>query len=142
MASNGLITRRRVAFAVLGLAAATILVVVAPADATPQQGALDAALVARGDSIYHGKLGGTICATCHGQDAKGVPGLGPDLTDGVWLHGDGGLPFLRTIIRTGVMRPKKSASVMPPFGGIPLDSAQVDAVATYLYSLRPASTRP
>lgn len=49
--------------------------------------------------------------------AKGAPGLGPDLTDNTWLHGDGSEAFLRTIIRSGVTKPKKSTAVMPPAGG-------------------------
>lgn len=94
-----------------------------------------AALIARGDSVYHGKLGGAICATCHGQDAKGVAGMGPNLTDKVWLHGDGGVKFIETIVRTGVAKPKKSSVAMPPFGGVPLDSAKTVAVTAYIHFL-------
>lgn len=94
-----------------------------------------AALIARGDSVYHGTLGGAICATCHGKDAKGVAGMGPDLTDKVWLHGDGGVKFIETIVRTGVSKPKKSSVAMPPFGGVPLDSAKTVAVAAYIHFL-------
>lgn len=104
------------------------LAVMAPAQAPD-------ALLARGDSIYHGKLGGAICVTCHGANAKGVPGMGPDLTDKVWLHGDGSAKFIATIIRTGVAKPKKSAMAMPPFGGVPLDSAKTVALAAYVHSL-------
>lgn len=93
------------------------------------------AMVALGDRVFHGKAGGAVCTTCHGQDARGLPGLGPDLTDGSWLHGDGGLEFLKNIIRTGVPKPSKSATVMPPYGGTPLSADQLDAVAAYVYSL-------
>jgi cytochrome c oxidase cbb3-type subunit 3 len=103
-----------------------------PADG---QAAADPALVARGDSVFHGKLGGAICATCHGANAKGVPGMGPDLTDKVWLHGDGTVAAIQATIRAGVVKPKKSNMAMPPFGGVPLDSAKVAAVAAYVHSL-------
>lgn len=29
-----------------------------------------------------------ICATCHGEQAKGDLGIGPNLIDSEWLHGD------------------------------------------------------
>lgn len=102
---------------------------VAPADT------VTAAQVALGDSVFHGRVGGAICATCHGQDARGIAGLAPDLTDATWLHGDGGLPFLATIIKSGVAKPKKVAGMMPPYGGIPLSDAHLQAVAAYVWSL-------
>ena len=116
----------------LAIATASLLV-----EANPQQRATDPALIARGDSVFHGKLGGAICTVCHGPNAKGVAGMGPDLTDAEWLHGDGSPAFIAKIVRTGVSKPKKSAAVMPPFGGTPLDSAKVEAVAAYLFSLKP-----
>lgn len=94
------------------------------------------ALVARGDSIFHGKVGGALCATCHGVGARGVKGMGPSLADGAWLHGDGSEQFLLTLIRAGVPRPKESPVVMPPFGGVPLNDEQLRAVAAYVRSLR------
>jgi cbb3-type cytochrome c oxidase subunit III len=97
--------------------------------------AADARLVARGDSVFHGKLGGAICATCHGANAKGMPGMGPDLTDKAWLHGDGSRKAIEATIRAGVAKPKQSNMAMPPFGGVPLDSAKVTAVAAYIQSL-------
>jgi mono/diheme cytochrome c family protein len=93
------------------------------------------AMIALGKNIFQGKAAGAICFTCHGTDAKGVPGLGPNLTDATWLHGDGSMTFLTTIIRTGVAKPKQSAAVMPPFGGTALNAEQLRAVAAYVYSL-------
>lgn len=108
-----------------GVASATS----APADTiTP-------AMIALGERVFQGKAGGALCTTCHGKDAKGVKGLGPDLTDSVWLHGDGSMEFLETIIRTGVMQPKQGGGVMPPYGGVPLGADQLEAVAAYVYSL-------
>ena len=93
------------------------------------------AMVALGDSIFHGTAGGGICFTCHGADAKGIQGLGPDLTDTTWLHGDGSLDFIKNTVRNGVPTPKQAAAPMPPMGVAPLTPAQVDAVAEYVASL-------
>lgn len=120
-----------VAVAALALAGATTIAAQAPQDSvTP-------AMVALGDSIFHGKVGGALCVSCHGPAARGMPGLGPDLTDATWLHGDGSLSFIATIVKSGVAKPKKSAAMMPPNGGAAsLSSAQLRALAAYLHSLR------
>jgi len=95
-----------------------------------------AALIARGDSIFRGRLGGAMCWTCHGQNAKGMPNMGPDLTDTVWLNVDGSVSSIEALIRTGVPRPKRAMVPMLPWGGgSPLDSAKLHAVATYVASL-------
>jgi mono/diheme cytochrome c family protein len=117
-------------------AVTAILLVAGAASREPQQATRpDPALIAKGDSVYHGKLGGAICHVCHGQNAKGMPGMGPDLTDGKWLHSDGSLAAIEATIKTGVPKPKASSVVMPPGGGVPLDSVRVRAVAAYVWSL-------
>lgn len=88
-----------------------------------------------GEKIFKGVAAHGICFTCHGANAKGIPGLGPDLTDKVWLHGDGSVAFIKTLVRTGVPKPKKSPATMPPFGGSPLVEPQLEAVAQYVHSL-------
>ncbi len=88
-----------------------------------------------GEKIFKGAAAHGICFTCHGANAKGIPGLGPDLTDKVWLHGDGSVTFIKTLVKSGVPKPKKSAAVMPPFGGSPLVEPQLEAVAQYVHSL-------
>ena len=92
-------------------------------------------LVAQGRRVFLGQEAGAICVTCHGQDAKGVAGLGPDLTDGNWLHVDGSIESIENLIRTGVMQPKEVNSVMPPYGGVPFSDEHLHAVATYISSL-------
>lgn len=92
--------------------------------------------LALGRKVYEGKSGGAMCVTCHGPQARGVAGVGPDLTDETWLHGDGSPEFLRSVIASGVMKPKKTAAVMPPKGGGNLNAEQVDAVAAYVASLK------
>jgi mono/diheme cytochrome c family protein len=93
------------------------------------------ATLALGDSIFHGKVGGALCFTCHGPKGKGVAGLGPDLTDKEWLHGDGSVAFIVKTVETGVPKPKKMPAPMPPKGGGQLNESQVQAVAEYVYSL-------
>lgn len=107
-------------------------------DRVAQQSArarVTATMVARGDSVFHGKAGGGTCFTCHQAGGKGVARLGPDLTDRKWLHGDGGLAFLVRVIRDGVARPRESAAPMPPGGGARLSAADIKALAAYVYSL-------
>ena len=93
------------------------------------------AMIAKGDSIFHGKLAGGLCFTCHGPDAKGIAGLGPNLTDDKWLHGDGSYGFIIGVVEKGVPKPKQAATPMLPKGGTNLNAEQVRAVAAYVYSL-------
>lgn len=90
--------------------------------------------VALGDSIFHGQAAGGLCATCHGEDAKGTQ-LAPDLTDREWLNGDGSLDFIVKTVTSGVPKPKKYPGAMLPMGGANLSPDQVRAVAAYVYSL-------
>ena len=91
-------------------------------------------LLALGDSIFHGQAGGGTCYACHGQDGKGS-GVGPNLTDGEWLNTDGSLEGIAKTIKSGVPSPKKAPAPMPPMGGAALTDEQVQAVASYAYSL-------
>jgi mono/diheme cytochrome c family protein len=122
-------------------AAAVTMGVAASAPREAQQAAQtpDAALLARGDSVFRGRLGGSLCWTCHGANAKGMPNMGPDLTDTVWLNVDGSVEQIKTLIRTGVARPKRATVPMPPWGGAPLDSARLEAVAVYVANLNRSS---
>jgi cytochrome c oxidase cbb3-type subunit 3 len=101
--------------------------------ATPQ--GTDKALLSQGESIFKGKAAGGLCWTCHGLDAKGMKGLGPDLTDQTWLNGDGSLDFVKSTVKAGIAKPKKGNLPMPPFGGVPLNDSQIAAVAAYVTSL-------
>jgi mono/diheme cytochrome c family protein len=91
-------------------------------------------LIALGDSIFHGQAGGGTCYACHGQDGKGSA-VGPNLTDSEWLNTDGSLDGIVKTIKAGVPSPKKAPAPMPPMGGATLTDDQVQAVATYEYSL-------
>lgn len=110
----------------------------APRAAAPDS--ITPAMVALGDSVFHGKVGGGTCYVCHGQDGKGTQGLAPDLTTGKWLNGDGGFAFIVNTVQKGVPTPKESPAAMPPMGGVNLAADQVRAVAAYVYSLSRSKT--
>ncbi|HKT59509.1 MAG TPA: c-type cytochrome [Gemmatimonadales bacterium] len=93
-----------------------------------------AAMLAQGDSVFHGMAGGATCVGCHGADAKGTP-LGPDLTDNQWLWSNGSLTGIQATIAKGVPAPKQHTGVMPPMGGAQLTQAQLHAVAAYVFAL-------
>jgi glucose/arabinose dehydrogenase/mono/diheme cytochrome c family protein len=89
-----------------------------------------AEMVAQGDRLYHA----SSCVGCHGSDAKGTP-LGPDLTNGKWLWGDGSLKSIAQIITQGVAQPKQYRGVMPALGGAQLSPSQVSDLAAYIAAL-------
>ncbi len=86
--------------------------------------------IADGEALFKGA---GICFTCHGQDAKGVPGLGADLTDKEWTHSDGSYEAIVATITKGAT--SATGAVMPPKGGPNLTDEQVKAVAAYVWSL-------
>ena len=93
----------------------------------------DAARVARGAEIYAGRGG---CYDCHGADAQGDPAIGaPNLTDSVWLHGDGDHKAAANVIAHGVR------GVCPSWV-TRLSPLRVREVALYVYALshRPAAS--
>ena len=108
-------------------AAATTASLPVPAGATKE-------MVALGDRIYHGQVGGATCTGCHGADATGTA-LGPNLTDTQWLWSDGSYPAIAKTITAGVPQPKQYRSPMPPMGGAQLTAEQVSAVAAYIWGL-------
>lgn len=101
----------------------------APAGATP-------AMLAEGDSIFHGLKAGGLCQTCHGPDAKGTP-LAPPLADKTqWLTGDGSYAFIQQRVTTGMPKPTAPyTSPMLPMGGAQLTPDQIKSVAAYVYSI-------
>ena len=91
-------------------------------------------MVALGERIFLGQVGGATCTGCHGADAKGTP-LGPNLTGPNWLWGDGSYAAIAQTITTGVPQPKRYRSPMPPVGGAQLTQDQVSALAAYIWGL-------
>lgn len=121
---------------ILGSAALALAAVAMMRD-RPQSpaGTASPPLLALGDSVFHGKVGGALCYVCHGPGGKGVAGLGPNLTDEEWVNGDGTLAFIEKTITEGVPKPKKMPAPMPPKGGGQLNDAQIKAAAAYVFSL-------
>lgn len=86
---------------------------------------------AEGDLLYRRK---GKCLSCHGLDGKGLEGLGPNLQDSVWLHGDGSLPFIQRVVAEGIARPKIAPAVMPAFATT-LTTEETYRIAAYVYTL-------
>jgi cytochrome c oxidase cbb3-type subunit 3 len=62
----------------------------------------DAGAVERGKRIFYDNNKG-VCNDCHGSDAKGDSAIGaPDLTDGVWLRGDGSRQSISATVAHGL----------------------------------------
>ena len=91
-----------------------------------------------GDASNGGKLYSTACVACHGPDAKGVTGLGKDLTASEWIGQQSDAQLVEFIKKgrdtsdalntTGV--------AMPPKGGNPAMSEQEIAdVVAYIRSI-------
>jgi len=97
-----------------------------PPGVTPQ-------MVAQGEQLFKGP---GLCTACHGPDGKGIPNLGPDLTDKQWLHSKGTYQEIVKQIMEGVPANKSTTGlVMPPKGGSSLTDEQVKAVAAYVWKL-------
>lgn len=87
-----------------------------------------------GDRIFHGKAKSGTCSGCHGSDGKGTP-VGPKLTGPDWVWTDGSAASIGKVINTGVPKPKKYTTPMPPKGGAQLSRNDVDALAAYVWTL-------
>lgn len=73
----------------------------------------------------------TLCAACHGADARGNPLLGaPNLTDGTWLHG-GDFDTVRATITNG-------RDNQMPAHATTLGESKVRLLAAYVLSLSPS----
>lgn len=122
------------------VASGTVVALMALAGAAQaQQGAaalppgVTAQMVKDGETLFKGA---GLCSACHGQDAKGIPNLGANLTDTEWLHSKGSYEEIVKQIATGVTADKSSTGVvMPPKGGTSITDPQVKAVAAYVWSL-------
>jgi mono/diheme cytochrome c family protein len=105
-----------------------------PVPGAPPSGAT-AAMVALGDSIFHGEVAGGKCSSCHGYDARGGP-RGPTLRKHEWRTGDGSYEFLQARILMGSAEPERPyPSPMEVHGGADLTPDQVKAVAAYVYAI-------
>jgi mono/diheme cytochrome c family protein len=92
-----------------------------------------AAMVTAGEKLFKGA---GLCSACHGANAKGVPGVGPDLTDGEWVHSKGSYEEIVKQVLAGVTPDQsKTGTIMPPKGGSQLTDEQVREVSAYVWSI-------
>jgi glucose/arabinose dehydrogenase len=89
--------------------------------------------VARGQRIYFGEVKGGNCVGCHGSDGRGSS-AGGSLVGPAYQWSDGSVAGLAATITAGVAHPKKASGGMPALGGVPLDTADVHAVAAYVWT--------
>ena len=97
-----------------------------------QSVAYSPAQIMEGEGVYQ-----TTCATCHGFDAHGIPGLGKNLVESTFVTGQTDEELLHFIIQGRDMSDPLNTTgmMMPPRGGNPaLTDEQLTAVIAYLRS--------
>ena len=94
-------------------------------------GAATPAMIARGDSVFHGPGN---CYACHGSKGEGL--VGPSLIDAEWIHSKGTAEEIAAQVAKGIPKEQsKSGIPMPPRGGSTISDDDVKAVAAYVHSL-------
>lgn len=83
----------------------------------------DAAALARGEETYT-----TYCVACHAADGGG--GVGPNLTDNYWIHGDGTIRPIFTTVKHGV--PEKGMIAWKA----QLSASQIHEVSSFVATLQ------
>jgi cbb3-type cytochrome c oxidase subunit III len=109
------------------------LVTLTPAAAQTVPEGITKEAIDEGGKLFRGE---GLCYACHGQQGKGMQGLGSDLADQEWLHSDGSVEGILETIVNGVSGDKSSVGVsMPAKGGSALNEEKLRAVAAYVWSL-------
>ena len=94
-------------------------------------GAATPAMIARGDTVFHGPGN---CYACHGSKGEGL--VGPSLIDAEWIHSKGTVEEIAVQVAKGIPKEQsKSGIPMPPKGGSKISDDDVKAVAAYVHSL-------
>ncbi len=107
--------------------------------AVPRPGEITLERVEQGLSLYHSK---GACATCHGELGIGTAD-GPELVTGRWKLGPGTYEWLRHITRhAGWGARSRAGDPEPMRGPTVLDSAEVSAVAAYVWSISRGRAAP
>jgi disulfide bond formation protein DsbB len=92
----------------------------------------------QGDPVAGKTSFGSTCASCHGQDAKGMPGLGKDLTVSEFVASNTNAELV-AFIKTGrpANDPLNTVGVdMPPKGGNPaLNDQDILNIVAYVRSI-------
>ena len=86
---------------------------------------------AQGEALYRGA---GSCQSCHGARGEGVTGLGNELNDASWLHGDGSPAFIQNVVLNGIARPKTTLRGMPAYASR-MSVADAARIASYVYAL-------
>lgn len=124
----------RVRYRFLTLALGLALGGTAPltAQSPPLPDGVTPAMVEQGRKLFRGA---GLCLACHGVDAKG--NIGPNLTDATWLHEQAkDFDGLVTLITSGVaLEDAITGQLMPPKGGSAMSTADIRAVAAYVWTL-------
>jgi len=123
--------RTLAAIVVVPLLAAAGTLAAQQRDTTPPPG-LTGARLALGDSLYHGAGN---CSPCHGERGEGSSD-GPSLVSGQWKRGPGTYDWLVHMVQhAGPGGRLPGDDPRPMRGSTTLDSAQVRAVAAYVWSI-------
>lgn len=91
-----------------------------------------------GDAGNGEELFAATCASCHGEDATGLEGLGKDLTNSAFADGLGDAELAAFIVagRTADDPANTTGVAMPPKGGNPsLTDDEIDDLVAYLRTL-------
>lgn len=105
-----------------------------PTDAPPP---LPTETEAESSSVNGADIYAGLCIACHGADAKGVPGLGKDLTTSEFVASKTNEELVAFIVegRTADHPDNTTGVNMPPSGGNPnLTQDELNAVVEYLRS--------
>ena len=88
--------------------------------------------IAQGETLF----GEVNCTVCHGPEAKGLPGMTGDLSDGEWSNVEGGTyESVIGVISSGLSADKTGGMPMAPKGGQNITDEQVQALAAYVWSI-------
>ena len=104
------------------------------ASPTPQQPAAPKGDAAAGKTKFE-----STCASCHGPDGKGIPGLGKDLTTSAFAKGMNATDFVAFILQgRPATHPDNTTKVdMPPKGGNPaLTESDLYDIVAYARTLQ------
>lgn len=85
----------------------------------------------RGEIIFHSAPAN--CATCHGEKGQGIQGMGPNLTDDVWLWGNSEKNIIETITNG-------RNNEMPAWNTF-LDEDKLHLMTAYVWGLAPKDKR-
>ncbi len=108
--------------------------------ATPPEAVADDPALVRFATAQAQPLYAKHCAACHGPDMRGNPAVGaPNLTDAVWLYGEGRIFDIERTLLYGIRSGEDKAhneTDMPSFGlrGA-LSDAQIRSVVQYVLQL-------